>query len=169
MMALSGAVETHMIDPKGSVAEFIRGALGRGETAPYARLPIGLRRHKQEPTDRATIKGLSTAPCRRLPMNSDMMLQGVAAVAALALYFLPSIVADRRKRHDVLTIALFNACMGWTVFGWLVALYWAFQPNPPLNLEREVVRSRRVISMRSFTTMLSERVNLRASRERPPK
>ena len=102
-------------------------------------------------------------------MNSQMMIQGVAAVAALGLYFLPSIIADRRKRYDILTLALFNACMGWTVFGWLVALYWAFQPNPPVNLEGEVVRSRRVISMRSFTTMLSERVNLRASRERPPK
>jgi len=102
-------------------------------------------------------------------MSNNIVVQGVATVVALGLYFLPSILADRRKRHDVLTIALFNACMGWTGFGWLVALYWAFQPNPPVNLEGEVVRSRRVISMRSFTKMLGERVQLRASRDRSPK
>ena len=102
-------------------------------------------------------------------MSSNIVVQGAATVAALGLYFLPSIIADRRKRHDMLTIALFNACMGWTVFGWLVALYWAFQPNPPVNLEGEVVRSRRVISMSTFTKMLGDRVQLRASRDRSPK
>ncbi|MEM5385733.1 superinfection immunity protein [Paraburkholderia phymatum] len=102
-------------------------------------------------------------------MSYNIVVQGVASVVALGLYFLPSIVADRRKRHDVLTLALFNACMGWTVFGWLLALYWAFQPNPPVNLEGEVVRSRRVISMRTFTKMLGERVQMRESRDRSTK
>ena len=102
-------------------------------------------------------------------MNQEMMMQGIATVAALALYFLPSIIADRRKRYDMLTIALFNACMGWTVFGWLVAMYWAWQPNPPVNLEGEVVRSRRIISMRAFTKRLGERVQLRQSRDRSTK
>lgn len=102
-------------------------------------------------------------------MNKQMMMQGIATVAALALYFLPSIIADRRKRYDMLTIALFNACMGWTVFGWLVAMYWAWQPNPPVNLEGEVVRSRRIISMRAFTKGLGERVRLRESRDRSGK
>ncbi|ALL66685.1 immunity protein [Paraburkholderia caribensis MBA4] len=102
-------------------------------------------------------------------MNTEMMIQGVAAFAALGLYFLPSIIADRRKRYDMLTLALFNACMGWTVFGWLIAMYWAWQPNPPVNLEGEVVRSRRIISMRTFTKGLSERVRMRESRDRSPK
>ena len=102
-------------------------------------------------------------------MNTVMMIQGVAAFAALGLYFLPSIIADRRKRYDILTLALFNACMGWTVFGWLVALYWAWQPNPPVNLEGEVVRSRRTLSMRTFTKGLGERVRWRESRDRSGK
>lgn len=100
---------------------------------------------------------------------NNIVVQGVAAVVVLGLYFLPSILADRRKRHDLLTIALFNACLGWTVFGWLVALYWACQPNPPVNLEGEVVRSRRFITMRGFSKMLGERVQMRASRERSSK
>ena len=102
-------------------------------------------------------------------MNTVMMIQGVAAFAALGLYFLPSIIADRRKRYDMLTLALFNACMGWTVFGWMIAMYWAWQPNPPVNLEGEVVRSRRIISMRSFTKGLGERVRTRESRDRSGK
>ncbi|MGE8490749.1 MAG: superinfection immunity protein, partial [Paraburkholderia nemoris] len=49
-------------------------------------------------------------------MGGNVVVQAIAAVLALALYFLPAVVADRRKRHDVLTLALFNACLGWTVF-----------------------------------------------------
>jgi hypothetical protein len=94
----------------------------------------------------------------------NLVVQGVATVVALAVYFLPSIIADRRKRYDLLTIALFNAVVGWTVFGWLLALYWALQPNPPKNVGGEIVRSRKVVSMRTFSTMLAERVRLRSSR-----
>jgi len=103
----------------------------------------------------------------------NFAFEGVAAIVALALYFLPSIIADRRKRYDLLTIALFNAVVGWTVFGWLLALYWALQPNPPKDVAGEVVKSRKLISMRTFSKMLGERVQLRgtrnAARERAPK
>jgi hypothetical protein len=98
-----------------------------------------------------------------IPMN-NLVVQGVAAVVALALYFLPSLIADRRKRYDLLTIALFNAVVGWTVFGWLLALYWALQPNPPKNVAGEIVQSRKLISMRTFSSKLAERVRLRSSR-----
>lgn len=97
-------------------------------------------------------------------MGSSLVVQVVAAAIALALYFLPSILADRRKRHDLLVIALFNACLGWTVFGWLLALYWALQPNPPKNVAREVVEKRRNVVLRVFSTQLIARVQARASR-----
>jgi hypothetical protein len=103
----------------------------------------------------------------------NFAFEGVAAVVALALYFLPAILADRRKRYDLLTIALFNAVVGWTVFGWLLALYWALQPNPPKDVAGEVVRSRKLVRMRNFSKMLAERVQLRgarsAARDRAPK
>ncbi|GAB2892955.1 hypothetical protein GCM10027093_30410 [Paraburkholderia jirisanensis] len=103
----------------------------------------------------------------------NFAFEGVAAVVALALYFLPAILADRRKRHDLLTIALFNAVVGWTVFGWLLALYWALQPNPPKDVAGEVVKSRKLVRMRNFSKMLAERVQLRgargAARDRAPK
>jgi Na+/melibiose symporter-like transporter len=105
-------------------------------------------------------------------MNASLSLlaQAIAAVAALGLYFLPSILADRRKRHDVLTLALFNACLGWTVFGWLLALYWSLQPNPPNDIAGEVGQTRRVVRMRAFSAALLQRVQKRANeRERSGK
>lgn len=95
-------------------------------------------------------------------MPDEFALQLMGALAALALYFLPAIVADRRKRYDLLTLALFNACLGWTVFGWLLALYWAKLPNPPADVAREVARKRRLSSMRAFSNALNSRVERRA-------
>ncbi|MEA3085848.1 MAG: hypothetical protein QOC89_3545 [Paraburkholderia sp.] len=103
-------------------------------------------------------------------MTGIVVLQAIAAVFALALYFLPSILADRRKRHDVLTLALFNACLGWTGFGWLLALYWSLQPNPPKNVAGEVVETRKIVQMRAFSSALLVRVQRRATaRERGEK
>src|ERR1700761_4959038 len=96
-------------------------------------------------------------------MEGNVVVQAIAAVLALALYFLPALVADRRKRHDVLTLALFNACLGWTVFGWLLALYWALQPNPPKNIAGEIVETRKLVRMRAFSSALLVRVQRRAS------
>jgi CHASE2 domain-containing sensor protein len=96
-------------------------------------------------------------------MAGNVIVQIIAAVLALALYFLPAILADRRKRHDVLTLALFNACVGWTGVGWLLALYWSWQPNPPKNLAGEVVQTRKITRMRAFSSALMLRVQKRAS------
>ncbi|WP_144152508.1 superinfection immunity protein [Paraburkholderia sp. BCC1885] len=99
-------------------------------------------------------------------MGTSTVVQAVAAVVALGSYFLPAILADRRKRHDVLTLALFNACLGWTGFGWLAALYWALQPNPPKDVAVEVLQTRRTVTMRSFSVALVQRVQNRASRNK---
>lgn len=96
----------------------------------------------------------------------DGIIEGVEVFAALALYFLPAMVADRRRRRDVLTVALFNACLGWTGFGWLIALYWAMSPNPPAGVEREVVLKRRVLSMVAFSQALAAHVARREANDR---
>ena len=96
-------------------------------------------------------------------MGSNVVVQSIAAVLALALYFLPAVVADRRKRHDVLTLALFNACLGWTVVGWLLALFWSLQPNPPKNIAGEVAQTRKLVKMRAFSSALLVRVQRRES------
>lgn len=101
-------------------------------------------------------------------MGGNVVIQAIAAVLALALYFLPSILADRRKRHDLLTLALFNACLGWTGFGWLLALYWAMQPNPPKNVAGEVIETRKIVRMRAFSSALLVRVQRRAAARKRP-
>ena len=97
-------------------------------------------------------------------MGISLIAQAFGAAIALAVYFLPAMLADRRKRRDVLVIALFNAVLGWTGFGWALALYWALQPNPPVNVAGDVVAKRRSVAMRGFSKQLVERVRMRAAR-----
>ncbi|MCI3970242.1 superinfection immunity protein, partial [Burkholderia sp. HI4860] len=77
--------------------------------------------------------------------------------------FLPAVVADRRGRHDKLTVAMFNALFGWTGIGWLMTLYWACQPNPRADVAQTILAKRRGISMRTFSTGLVERVQRRVA------
>jgi len=41
------------------------------------------------------------------------------------LYFLPTIIAFVRERHDKLAIFLLNFFLGWSVIGWIISLVWA--------------------------------------------
>jgi MFS family permease len=75
-------------------------------------------------------------------MIKDLFL-AVFAVMTVALYFLPSILADRNGRRNVLLLALLNALFGWTVVGWLAALYWALHPDNPKKVVRTLRTSRR--------------------------
>jgi hypothetical protein len=66
------------------------------------------------------------------------------------VYFAPSIVADRRGRRNVLLLALMNALLGWTIVGWLAALYWAFHRDSPKKVDRMV---RTQYRMKAHTTV----------------
>ncbi|MEN2475703.1 superinfection immunity protein [Burkholderia stabilis] len=96
-------------------------------------------------------------------MQNAVLIQAVGSVVAIALYFLPAIIADRRGRRDKLTIALFNALFAWTGIGWLMTLYWACQPNPQADVAQTIIAKRRGISMRTFSTGLVERVQRRVA------
>jgi hypothetical protein len=54
-------------------------------------------------------------------------LFGKALIVALAavLYFLPTVVAVRRRHVSKLGIFLINLFFGWTFVGWLAAMLWA--------------------------------------------
>src|SRR5438094_5884390 len=45
---------------------------------------------------------------------------------ALALHFLPSIVAAVRHHQNFAAIFVLNILLGWTLIGWVVALVWSF-------------------------------------------
>jgi Superinfection immunity protein len=66
------------------------------------------------------------------PVAVAIVLFFALAVAAIGLYFLPSIVAYSRANHNVGAIFVLNLLLGWTFVGWVVALVWAFtRPQPP--------------------------------------
>lgn len=56
---------------------------------------------------------------------------GVAGFIALLLvpYFIPTIVAYRRKHVSKMAIALVNIFLGWTIAGWFWTLVWALANN----------------------------------------
>ena len=47
------------------------------------------------------------------------------------LYFLPSIIALARSKHNMVTILLLNFFLGWTAIGWIVALVMALKDDVP--------------------------------------
>ena len=47
------------------------------------------------------------------------------SVCAIALYFVPTIVAGQRSHHNMGAIVAVNLLFGWTFIGWAVALIWA--------------------------------------------
>jgi hypothetical protein len=55
---------------------------------------------------------------------SAILLVALAFVLA-AVYFLPAIIAVRRRCRWDAAICVFNLLLGWTVFGWFAALNWA--------------------------------------------
>jgi hypothetical protein len=58
----------------------------------------------------------------------------VAVVLFLAIsfvvYFLPAIIAGRRKHPNATAITVLNLILGWTLLGWVVALVWALTVPP---------------------------------------
>jgi hypothetical protein len=54
----------------------------------------------------------------------------VAAIAVIAAYWAPSIVALARKVPNRGSVAVVNAFLGWTVIGWIVALAMACRSVP---------------------------------------
>jgi hypothetical protein len=62
-------------------------------------------------------------------MNFPAMLFWVLTVLlSVVIYFLPSLVARKKKRQDA--IIVLNLFLGWTVLGWIGALIWAMCESP---------------------------------------
>jgi hypothetical protein len=45
-----------------------------------------------------------------------------ASLLALAIYFLPTIIAAERRIPNALSVFVVNLFLGWTLLGWVVAL-----------------------------------------------
>jgi Superinfection immunity protein len=53
------------------------------------------------------------------------------AVVLLPVYFLPVLIARARRVPDLAPVVVINAFLGWTFFGWVVALALAVRDRPP--------------------------------------
>lgn len=47
-------------------------------------------------------------------------------LVALAIYFLPWLIAVNRDHGNRGSIGVLNLFLGWTFLGWVIALVWAF-------------------------------------------
>lgn len=52
-------------------------------------------------------------------------MTAILIVLAIALYFVPAIVAFNREHHQTGAIFVLNIFLGWTLLGWVAALVWA--------------------------------------------
>ncbi|WP_106477272.1 superinfection immunity protein [Phytohalomonas tamaricis] len=43
----------------------------------------------------------------------------------VAIFFIPTIVANARGKRNTAAIGLLNFFLGWTLIGWIIALVWA--------------------------------------------
>tara|TARA_Y100000310_G_scaffold50306_1_gene46363 strand:+ start:33 stop:296 length:264 start_codon:yes stop_codon:yes gene_type:complete len=54
------------------------------------------------------------------------LLTLVIIIAIPLIYFIPSIIARKRKHPNRVAILVLNLFLGWTFLGWVAALVWAF-------------------------------------------
>lgn len=50
---------------------------------------------------------------------------GIIVSVIFFLYFLPAIIATKKKHKKYIPITILNFLVGWTFIGWLVLLIWA--------------------------------------------
>ena len=60
----------------------------------------------------------------------------VVLAVLVALYFLPTVVAFRRRVPNVVQVALVNFFFGWSVIGWIIALIMAVRPAATAPFEQ---------------------------------
>ena len=53
-------------------------------------------------------------------------------IGGVILYFLPAIIARRKKKRNATAIGVLNLLLGWTVAEWIVSLIWALTNDPPV-------------------------------------
>ncbi len=49
----------------------------------------------------------------------------IIIICLVLIYFLPTILANKRNHKNVPAIFLLNLLLGWTFVGWVIAIIWA--------------------------------------------
>nr|WP_226832637.1 superinfection immunity protein [Acidithiobacillus sulfurivorans] len=53
------------------------------------------------------------------------MILTIGLIFALFIYFIPTIIAMRRKKSNLAAIMVLNIFLGWSLVGWVISLVWA--------------------------------------------
>ena len=63
-------------------------------------------------------------------------LAALFILAAVTIYFLPTLIAALRGHSQFASISLVNFFLGWTAIGWFLTLLWALAPQRQLQTIR---------------------------------
>lgn len=72
----------------------------------------------------------------------DLLVSLLMILAAIAVYFLPAILANRRKARHEVGIFWVNLFLGWTVLGWFAVLIWSLAETAPQVIPERLSNSR---------------------------
>ena len=60
-------------------------------------------------------------------------MEVIIGLFILWLYFLPTLIANHRKKENTGSIFLLNLFFGWTFLGWIITLGWALTTASPVE------------------------------------
>lgn len=73
-----------------------------------------------------SVGGMSALPALIIPLL-------IGGVIALTLYFIPTIIAFKRRHLNRVPILLLDLFLGWSFIGWIIALIWSTTQNTENN------------------------------------
>ena len=77
-------------------------------------------------------------PAHSPQMPHDFSDAGIGfLIFALAIYFVPAVVAFLRGHRSRLAILFVNLFLGWMLIGWLWAMIWSLTGNTERNARRD--------------------------------
>ncbi|MRI65307.1 superinfection immunity protein [Gracilibacillus lacisalsi] len=60
----------------------------------------------------------------------EVLLTIFVFTAQVFIYFIPSILATKKNKPNKIIVYIINLFLGWTLLGWIAALYLALKSNP---------------------------------------
>jgi hypothetical protein len=64
-----------------------------------------------------------------LPEPLPTIISLIFFFIAVAVYFIPTIIAFKRRKKDWVAIGVLNLLLGWTFVGWVISLVWALKTD----------------------------------------
>jgi hypothetical protein len=64
-------------------------------------------------------------------------------IVFIVVYFLPTVIASNRGSQSTVAIFFFNLLLGWTVLGWIIALFWSCAGDTKENEHHRIQERRR--------------------------